>query len=142
MLRTPTLFGRSVDEMRNTICEMRHTKYEIRYTSDEKWRRRESNPHFRDATAACSRYTTSPNLPYFTLSHPKSEIFLVRQLPAAGQPWRMKNLKPPALVADYFFHRLSLRLFWLVRRIPDRHKLNYRNILRDAHYRPHLVRIE
>ena len=24
------------------------------------WRRRESNPHFRDATAACSRYTTSP----------------------------------------------------------------------------------
>ncbi len=27
------------------------------------WRRRESNPHFRDATAACSRYTTSPILP-------------------------------------------------------------------------------
>ncbi len=25
-----------------------------------KWRRRESNPHLRDATAACSRYTTSP----------------------------------------------------------------------------------
>ena len=24
------------------------------------WRRRESNPHFRDATAACSRNTTSP----------------------------------------------------------------------------------
>ncbi len=25
-----------------------------------KWRRGESNPHFRDATAVCSRYTTSP----------------------------------------------------------------------------------
>ncbi len=28
-----------------------------------KWRRRESNPHLRDATAVCSRYTTSPKLP-------------------------------------------------------------------------------
>ena len=30
-------------------------------TSQKYWRRRESNPHFRDATAVCSRYTTSPN---------------------------------------------------------------------------------
>jgi hypothetical protein len=30
--------------------------------SEAGWRRGESNPHFRDATAVCSRYTTSPTL--------------------------------------------------------------------------------
>ena len=36
------------------------TSHERRAT--KQWRRGESNPHFRDATAVCSRYTTSPKL--------------------------------------------------------------------------------
>jgi hypothetical protein len=35
--------------------------------ANEDWRRGESNPHFRDATAACSRYTTSPDLPVYPI---------------------------------------------------------------------------
>jgi hypothetical protein len=32
------------------------------WSKEMEWRRRESNPHFRDATAVCSRYTTSPRV--------------------------------------------------------------------------------
>ena len=49
------------------------------YYSKE-WRRRESNPHFRDATAACSRYTTSPwnTKVFYTIVSKKSKVPFVK----------------------------------------------------------------
>ena len=49
----PEIINRTAHSLPTTLSKSQATK---------KWRRRESNPHFRDATAACSRYTTSPKL--------------------------------------------------------------------------------
>ena len=47
--------------------------------SEAGWRRGESNPHFRDATAACSRYTTSPSLPICPIfSKPSTDLTRAR----------------------------------------------------------------
>ena len=129
-----------------TRCEIRNTKCETRYTKYE--RREVETKGIEPSFPRCDRgvlplHHVPESALFYSITPKKRNLFspLIAGI-AAGKPWRTKNLKPPALVADDFFHRLSLRLFCLVRWIPDRHKLNNRNILRNAHYRPDLVRIE
>ena len=91
------------------------------------WRRRESNPHFRDATAACSRYTTSPrpllNMLFYKSTSGNSTYFYT----AFGESSEL-----PRIVADYFIYRLAFRLWFTIGRITYSHQLNDSYILRDC----------
>ncbi len=101
-----------------------------------KWRRRESNPHFRDATAACSRYTTSPE------SSSKAFFRKVSKSQKLFKSCYTKNLELPLIIAEYFLYRLALRLLWLIGRITNRHQLDYSDISRNIQYCLYFVRIE
>ena len=92
------------------------------------WRRRELNPHLRNAIAACSRCTTSPTSIFAIISNLNSFFHNMLEL--------------PLVIADNFFYRLTADFPLLVGRVSNRHKLNHRNILRYTQYRFDLFCIE
>ena len=72
-----------------------------------KWRRRESNPHFRDATAACSRYTTPPGLRFMTLFY--RNIRTIQQIFRPRGPKKLRTSTSRSLLS-YPSARASARV--------------------------------